>query len=252
MKILLTIEYDGTDFCGWQIQPDKRTVQGVLSDALSQVFKRPVTLIGSGRTDSGVHAFAQKAHFEIESLGSEFPIKRLPLAVNTKLPSDVCVKDATIVPDDFEAQFSAKKKTYVYSFYLSRLHRPMTDRYVAHVKFDENKFDLREAEKVLEAIKGTHDFAAFSSSGSTVKTTERTIYEARCSREPNGVFRLEITGNGFLYNMVRIIAGTFVEVGLSMRPFSDVLDALKTGNRLKCGKTMPPCGLTLQNVIYDE
>lgn len=250
MRVLLTIEYDGTDFCGWQIQPDKRTVQGELTEALGVVLGAPVVLHGSGRTDAGVHAKGQKAHFDLPADKSDFPLGKLPLAVNTKLPPDVSVLLAEEVNADFEAQYSAKKKTYCYSFYFSRIQRPLFDRFAVQIPYSEDKFDERKASCALQKLVGEHDFSAFSSTGSTVKTTVRTIYKTSLVRKENGVFDLTVTGNGFLYNMVRIIVGTIVEIGLSLRPLADVDDALATGNRLKCGKTFPPQGLTLVEVKY--
>ena len=251
MRILITIEYDGTDFCGWQIQPDKRTVQGEVTSVLENLFGQPISLHGSGRTDSGVHALSQKAHFDLER-PSAVPVEKIPYAANTKLPADVCVKKAELVEDDFEAQYSAKKKTYRYSFYFSGINRPLSDRFATQIPYSEDRFDINFARKALEKLVGTHDFVAFSSTGSTVKTTERTIYDATLVRNENGIYDLTVTGNGFLYNMVRIIAGTIAEIGLSQRPLSDVDDALLTGDRLKCGKTFPPRGLTLINVEYED
>jgi tRNA pseudouridine38-40 synthase len=249
MRILLTIEYDGTDFSGWQIQPEKRTVQGVLSDALEQVLGYPVSLHGSGRTDAGVHAKDQKAHFDLKG---EFPYERLPLAINTKLPRDVSVKKAELVPDTFEAQFSAKRKTYVYDFYVSRVHIPLIDRYSTHVPFPTEKFNEENARAALEKTIGTHDFAPFSSTGSKVKDTVRTIYSAKLEKLTENRYRIVVCGNGFLYNMVRIIAGTVIEVGLSFRSPSCVNDAFVTQKRTCCGPTFAPQGLTLFSVEYEE
>lgn len=248
MRVMITVEYDGTDFCGWQIQPSKRSVQGVLQDALSSVLTEQITLRGSGRTDAGVHALGQTAHFDVTK---DFPVEKLALAVNTRLPRDVSVKNAAVVSDEFEAQYSAKKKTYRYDFYLSRVSRPLSDRYASHVPYDKEKFDISKAEEVLALIRGTHDFAAFSNTGRPVTSSVRTIYSASIAPCGDGAFSITVTGNGFLYNMVRIIAGTVVEIGLNTRPLSDVKKALETGNRVFCGKTFPPQGLTLVSVDYD-
>ena len=252
MRVLLTIEYDGTDFFGWQIQPNKRTVQGVLTDAISSLLGQKVTLHGSGRTDAGVHALGQKAHFDWEDPAGTFSLEKLPLAINTKLPPDVCVKEAVAVSETFEAQYSAKKKTYRYSFYLSRINRPMLDRYATQVAYSEEKFDAEKAREGLKYLIGEHDFLAFSSTGRPVKSSVRTIYAATLERAENGVWSLTVTGNGFLYNMVRIIAGTIVEVGLGIRPAEYICDALTTGGRTWCGKTFPARGLTLLSVEYTD
>ena len=249
MRILLTIEYDGTDFSGWQIQPEKRTVQGLLEEALEQVLGYRVSLHGSGRTDAGVHALRQKAHFDLQK---DFPYERLPLALNTKLPRDVSVKKAELVPDTLEAQFSAKRKTYVYDFYVSRVHIPLIDRYSTHVPFPTEKFDEKKAADVLSQLVGTHDFAAFSSTGSPVKDTVRTIYDAKLTKLTENRYQITVCGNGFLYNMVRIIAGTAIEVGLGLRPVSCVKDAFRTNKRTCLGPTYQPQGLTLESVEYED
>ena len=248
MRVMITVEYDGTDFCGWQIQPEKRSVQGVLQEALASVLGEPVVLHGSGRTDAGVHSVGQTAHFDISR---DFPLNKLALAVNTRLPRDVSVKTAVKADDDFEAQYSAKKKTYRYDFYLSRVSRPLSDRYAARVPYSAENFDVNKAKDALSFIEGTHDFAAFSNTGRPVKSSVRTIYSASITDRGNGAYSIILTGNGFLYNMVRVITGTVVEVALSARPVSDVKKALETGLRSFCGKTFPPQGLTLVSVDYD-
>ena len=246
MRILLTVEYDGKNFCGWQIQPEKRTVQGELCRALESVLHREITLYGSGRTDAGVHALEQKAHFDYDG---SFPIEKLPFAVNTALSPDVSVKSAEVVADGFDARFSAKKKTYRYDFYLSKIPRPLYDAYAARVPYAPERFDERKANSALNLLIGTHDFLAFSSTGRPVKDAVRTLYSLTLSKNGD-IYSLTVTGNGFLYNMVRIIVGTIVEVALSLRPLSDVTAALSSGDRTKCGKTFPPCGLTLISVDY--
>ena len=141
-RILLTVEYDGTDFFGWQIQPEKRTVQGELETALSSLLGEKITLKASGRTDAGVHALEQKAHFDTVS---EIPADKLCFAVNVRLPRDVSVRKAEVVPDDFEARFSAKKKTYEYRFYFDKITRPLIDRYAARVPYSKEKFDEKKS-----------------------------------------------------------------------------------------------------------
>ena len=247
MRVLITVEYDGKNFCGWQIQPGKRTVQGVLSDAFFSLFGKNTVIYGSGRTDSGVHALNQKAHFDYDG---QIPTDKIPLAVNTLLPGDVSVKNACPVPDGFDARFSAKKKTYRYDFYFSRVHRPLYDSRAARVPFNADKFDIGKANEVLSLLTGTHDFAAFSSTGRPVESSVRTLFDASISLSGD-IYSITVTGNGFLYNMVRIIAGTVIETALSLRPVSDVKKALESGNRIFCGKTFPPHGLTLISVDYD-
>lgn len=246
MRILITVEYNGKNFSGWQIQPSLRTVQGVLTDSLSSLLKQNIVLHGSGRTDAGVHALNQKAHFDYNG---NFPIERLPFAINTVLPDDVKVKKAETVADDFETQFHAKKKTYRYGFYLSRISRPLYDGFYAQLPYPEEKFDLNKARKALLSLVGTHDFTAFSNVGRPVKSAVRTIYSAELEKT-NELVSLTITGNGFLYNMVRIIAGTIAEIGLGFLPETSIEKALVSLNRNDVGKTFPPQGLTLIDVTF--
>lgn len=245
-RILLTIEYDGTNFSGWQIQPEKRTVQGELETVLTALFGEKITLKASGRTDAGVHALAQKAHFDADF---SIPTDKLCYAVNVRLPSDVAVRRAEEVPSDFEARFSAKEKTYKYTFYFDKITRPLIDRYAARVAYDENKFNVEKAKIALKKIVGTHDFSAFSSTGRPVSDATRTIYAASLEK-PDDAFSLTVTGNGFLYNMVRIIAGTIIEVGLGLIPETNVELALRSPDRALLGKTYPARGLCLTSVIY--
>ena len=246
MRVAINVTYDGTNYNGWQIQPDKNTIQGTLKDALSSLLKCPITVIGSGRTDAGVHAKGQVAHFDCEG---SFPIERLPLAVNTLLPNDIRVNSASVASDDFHAQHSTKKKTYAYSFYLSKIGNPLIDRYSAQVPYQENLFDIEKAKTALRHLVGTHDFRAFCSSGSTVTDFVRTIYSATIEKE-NERFTLKVCGNGFLYNMVRIIAGTIVDIGLGRREVGAIENAIQSGERTLLSKTYPACGLTLYGVEY--
>jgi tRNA pseudouridine38-40 synthase len=248
VKILLTVEYDGTDFSGWQIQPGRVTVQGALTDALSDLLKTKIVLRASGRTDAGVHALRQKANF---SYNGNFPVGKIALAVNTRLPENVRVLDARKVPDSFDAQFDAKKKTYVYRFYLSTIIRPLTDRYACRVPYDAEKFDFEAAENAVKDLVGTHDFIGFSSTGRPVGNSVRTIYDARLTQK-DGAAELTVTGSGFLYNMMRIIAGTVVKIGLRQLPPTAVKDVIESGDRTKGGTTFPARGLTLFSVEYDN
>lgn len=248
MRISITVEYNGKDFFGWQIQPGLRTVQGVLTEALSSLLRCSVILHGSGRTDAGVHALNQVAHFDYTG---NFPIERLPLAVNTTLPSDVKVKSASVVSDDFNAQFSAKRKTYVYRFYLSKIPRPLIDGFCTQIPYSEEKFNFSSAEKAVLSLIGKHNFLAFSSVGRPVLDAVREIYSASLKKS-DGIFTLSVTGNGFLYNMVRIIAGTIVEIGLGLLPESTVEQAFRSLDRKTLGATLPPHGLTLLTVEYSD
>lgn len=247
MRYLISIEYRGTRFRGWEKQPGLRTVRGTLEAALSLAFGAPISLRASGRTDAGAHAEAQKAHFDCSG---RIPPERLPQAANALLPDDVCIRDATRVADSFDARRDAKSKTYRYDFHFGRVPRPLTDEFAAWVRADESAFDPSRARAVLKKLVGTHDFSAFESTGRPVKSAVRTIYSASLS-EKSGLYSIFVTGNGFLYNMVRIAAGTAIEAGLGRCDVAAVDSALATGDRRLCARTYPAKGLTLSDVSFD-
>ena len=243
MRILLTISYDGTDFCGYQVQPNKRTVERELNSAIFKVTGENVKSIASGRTDSGVHAIGQKVHFDTNS---KIPPKNFKDALNSVLPSDVRVIKSQKVSDDFNARYSAKEKTYVYSLYTGEVESPLKSRYKTFIKGSLDIAKMKEAVKVME---GTHDFKCFLASGSSVKDTVRTIYSIKITKRGSDI-DIKVSGNGFLYNMVRIIVGTLVGVSYGKITTQDIKTALLTGERKKVGKTMPPQGLCLYSVSY--
>lgn len=246
MRILLTIEYFGKNYAGWQRQKNATSVQQVLEEKLSLILQSPIVLSASGRTDSGVHALGQKAHFDYEG---NFPVGKMAFAVNTTLPEDIRVLSAIKVSDDFHAQYSAKRKTYVYKMYVSRTLHPLKNYHFARIPYDKVDFD--KMERACEDLIGTHDFSGFSSTGSGIKTTVRTIYSATLRKDGEDI-TLEITGNGFLYNMVRIIAGTLAYIGAGLLPEDSVKIVLDTKNRKLAGKTFPPQGLYLKEVFYED
>lgn len=243
MRILLTICYDGTDFCGYQKQPNKRTVEEVLNNAIYSLTGEKVKSVASGRTDSGVHAIAQKVHFDTNST---IPPQNFAFALNSILPADVKVVSSKKVGDDFNARYSAKKKTYKYSCYVADFENPLYNRYKTLI----NKTpDINLMKKCANIITGVHDFKCFLASGSSVKNTVRQIYSIKITKKSN-VIDFEVCGNGFLYNMVRIIVGTLISVGYNKITLDSVKDALNNGNRLLVGKTMPSKGLVLKSVSY--
>lgn len=245
MRILLTIEYNGKNYAGWQRQKNALSVQEVLEDKLAVLLRRKIVLSASGRTDGGVHALGQKAHFDYDG---DVPVKKIAYAINTLLPDDVRVLSAEKVADDFHAQYSAKKKTYVYKMYVSRTLHPLKNDFYARIPYENVDFDkMRSA---CEDLVGTHDFVGFSSTGSGIKTTVRTIFSASLTRDGEDIV-LEITGNGFLYNMVRIIAGTLAYIGVGLLPENAVKNVFATGDRKLAGKTYPAQGLCLKEVIYE-
>ncbi len=243
MRIKLTVSYDGTDFCGWQVQPNGVTVQRTLADAIFELTGEKVVLTGSGRTDAGVHAEGQVAHFDTQSF---IPPEKFYLALNALLPSSVKVINSERVADDFDACRTAKKKTYEYSFYKSEVELPLKERFATRIS---KTVDVEKMRAVATAFVGTHDFKAFCASGSAVKTTTRTIYNIDIT-EAGADVKISVCGNGFLYNMVRILAGTLLSAGEGKLDKATAEKMLTVGDRTLGGKTCPAKGLTLKSVEY--
>lgn len=245
-NILMTIEYDGTNYCGWQIQKNGPSIQGVLTETISSLLGENIIIHGSGRTDSGVHALGQKANF---IYSGKFPQTKLLNAINTYLPDDIKIVDLEETNEDFHAQYSAKEKTYYYHFYVSRIKHPLIDRYSVNVPYSIGDFDYDLAKQSLNCLLGTIDLKPFSSTGSNIKNTIRTIFDIDLEKN-NENFTLKITANGFLYNTVRIIVGTLVKIGLHQLPPDTFNMMLQTKRRNLGGVTYPPRGLFLVDVKY--
>ncbi len=243
MRIKLIISYDGTNFWGWQKQKNGVSIQETLEKAIETACGEKVVATASGRTDAGVHAEAQVVHFDTNST---VPADKFYKAINPFLPSDIKVLSSCFVDDSFNARKSAKKKTYCYKFYFSEVDLPLKDRYA--VRLSEEP-DFEKIQKTCSLFVGEHDFKAFSSTGSSVKTTVRTVHSVDVERQ-NGGFSISITGNGFLYNMVRIVSGVLLDVGYGKIDKEDILLAFETGKREILGKTLPAKGLTLVEVKY--
>jgi len=242
-KILLLVEYDGTAYAGWQRQTNGLAVQQVLEEALSSACGHPVKATGASRTDAGVHARAQAVHFET---GCSIPPDKFPFVLNTLLPPDIRVHQGREVPPAFHARFLSCGKTYTYRINNSRHGTALGHRFWAHMPVPLSPEPMREAAADLP---GCHDFAAFQAAGGTAKTTLRTLDSASLSfRGPEIVFT--VSGNAFLYNMVRIIVGTLVEIGLNRRAPDAFRKAFASLNRLDLGYTAPACGLELTEVRY--
>lgn len=249
MRYALLIAYDGTDYGGWQIQKNAVTVQEKLTKALSETLGFNVTVTASGRTDSGVHAAAQVCHFDAET---SIPAERMADAVNFRLPEDISVLKSVVAPDGFDATASAKRKTYCYRVYLSPRRSPLKDRYSVQIKYP---IDLEKLKKAGRFFEGEHDFKAYCAAGSQVKTTVRRIYSVEVkTAETRGSRDVEIyvTGNGFLYNMVRTLAGTMLYYAAGRIGEDDIARSLAGCDRNSVGKTMPANGLTLENVDYGK
>ena len=244
-NIKLIIEYDGKDFNGWQKQPTKLNIQGTIEEAIKQITGEEVELLASGRTDSGVHALGQVANFKTNS---NIPIEKLPIAINSKLKKSILIKSAEEVDEKFHSRLTCKKKTYRYVINNSKYGTAIYRNLETHIPMKLN------VEKMMEAIKyfeGEHDFKAFKASGTSSKSSVRTIYKAEVIEKENEKIWIELTGNGFLYNMVRIISGTLVDVGLGKIEPKDICKIIESKNREKAGKTLPPQGLYLVRVDYD-
>ena len=242
-RVLLKIQYDGREFYGWQKQEGRRTIQAELEDALEKLTGEPVEVFGSGRTDRGVHALDQAVHFDLKK---EIPIKKLPEAINNLLPNDISVTKAKIVKDDFHARFDIKAKTYVYQVYNAKQKSAILANQSAFVNYDLDLIKMNEVARILE---GKHNFKGFCCANSSVKDYNRQIYKIDISKK--GKFlTFSVKGNGFLYNMVRIIVGTLIDVGRGLLSKEQVIKALESGNRCYAGKTMPPEGLFLAKTEY--
>ena len=243
MKVKLVVSYDGTNYCGWQVQPNCISVQQVLEDALFEITGERTRITGSGRTDAGVHALGQVAHFITHS---NVPAERFSRAFNIKLPDDIKVLSSEKVDDHFHAVASAKKKTYRYSVYVSQCILPLRDRYAVQIK---KQPDLLKMQDCVSVLLGEHDFKSMSASGGGAKTTVRTIYDLKIEQKGESIDFL-VTGNGFLYNMVRIMVGTLLAVGTNKIDKKDVQEMLISGEKKTGVKTLSPKGLTLIKVEY--
>ena len=244
-KILLTIQYNGSAFSGWQKQKNALSVQQVLEEKISSLLKEPINLHASGRTDAGVHAFCQTAHFETNSV---FDIAKLPKAINSGLNPNVSVLLAKEVPINFHARFCVKKKTYLYRTYASDIKLPLLENGFARI----NKNVLINLDAVKTAAShliGTHNFKAFCASGATVTSFERTIFDIKIKKNKN-IIDFYFTGNGFLYNMVRILTGTLIAVGEGKIKPEEIPLIIKRQERKYAGKTMPANALYLYKVKY--
>ncbi len=250
-NILLTLSYDGTDFCGWQRQ-DKadrgtavRTVQGEIESALEKVHKQPVTLYGSGRTDSGVHASAQAANFF--SPIASIPVEKYVYALNSFLPQDIRINDARQVDEDFNARFSATSRTYRYFIYCGKSPLATETRYVWQIHHQPN---LRLLNEMASCLRGEIDCATFAAAGDASKSTCRYLENAVFYPDGDKIV-FEITANAFLWKMVRSLTGTLIFFEKEGRSAEDFRRALESRDRKSTGPTAPPTGLFLWNVAFD-
>ena len=243
MNIRLTLQYDGTGYHGWQIQTNGVTVEGELRKALEKITHERVKITGCGRTDAGVHAMNYVCNFHTDS---RMPAERYPYALNTVLPEDIVCIGACEADEDFCSNRSAAGKRYIYRIWNSEFPDAFRGKYSWNYKYPLDISKMREA---AEAFLGEHDFIGFASSGFSVKTTVRTIYSLDVYKD-GSMITIDVYGNGFLYNMVRIIAGTLVYVGSGKIAAEDMPQIIESKDRKRAGITAPARGLCLKEVYY--
>ena len=245
-NIKLVIEYDGKDFNGWQKQPTKLNIQGEIEKAIKQITGEDVDLTASGRTDAGVHALGQVANFKTNS---NIPIEKIPIALNSNLKKSIVIQSAEEVEERFHSRLNCKRKTYRYIINNSKYGTAIYRNLETHIPM---KLDIQKMQQAVKYFEGEHDFKAFKASGTSSKSSVRTIYKAEVRDAGNERIYIELTGNGFLYNMVRIIAGTLVEVGMGKIEPQEIKTIIESQKRENAGKTLPPQGLYLVNVEYEK
>lgn len=243
MKNLLTIAYNGTNFCGWQKQENAPTIQQEVEVALKNLFNYNIEIRGASRTDAGVHAIGQRAVF---FHSHKIPMSNLPLALNNFLPPEIRILKCEEVDENFHPQYDAKNKTYKYRIYNKKIMNPLEHNLAWHVN---QYIDVKKMRQAAKFLIGTHDFSAFCATGSTTKTRVRCVNFINIERIGD-IIEIHVNGDGFLYNMVRIIAGTLAYVGYDKFTKEDVYEALKNKDRQRAGITAPPSGLTLVEINY--
>ena len=243
MRVKMIVAYDGTNYCGWQIQPNGITIEQVLNEHLSRLLKEDIKVTGASRTDAGVHSLGNVCMFDTNT---RMPAEKISYALNQKLPEDIVVVDSCEVSDDFHPRFSKSRKTYEYRILNARFRNPTRrlDTYFYHYPLDTDK--MSEAAKYLI---GEHDFASFCSANSQAQTTVRTIYDCTVSKAGD-IITIRVTGNGFLYNMVRIIVGTLIYVNEGRLKPEDIDRIIASRDRNLAGITAKPYGLYLNKVFY--
>ena len=243
MRILLQIAYDGTNYSGFQSQTNAVAIQDVLEDALSDLFGKKIRTAGASRTDTGVHARSNYAAFDVDT---RIAPSKIAFALNARLPEDIRIMRSVEVSKDFHPRFSPCEKTYCYRIYNARFPDPLLRLYTLHYYYDLDAEKMNEAASYLV---GPHDFASFCSAGYTGRSTVRTLYSSVVERDGD-LITYTVTGDGFLYNMIRIIAGTLIRIGGSDLPAEEMLRVLEARDRAQAGDTALAKGLTLENIAY--
>lgn len=241
----MVVAYDGTNYCGWQVQPNGITIEEVLNRSLSNLLGEKIEVMGASRTDSGVHSLGNVAVFDTNT---RMPADKIAFALNQRLPEDIVVQGSCEVPSDWHPRYQESTKTYEYRI-LNRTFRMPTRRLDTY--FYHYPLDVEQMSEAASYMVGTHDFASFCAANAQVKSTVRTIYSCTAQKE-NDIITIRVTGNGFLYNMVRIIAGTLIEVGAGKRRPEEIKDILAAENRDAAGPTAPAQGLTMMGIEYKQ
>ena len=243
-RIKLTVAYDGTNYHGWQVQPNAVTIEGKLNEAISELTKETIQVIGASRTDAGVHALGNVAVFDTES---RIPGGKFSYALNQRLPDDIVIQQSQEVDKDFHPRYCTCEKTYEYVILNRKFPLP---EYRNTAFFYYGDLDIKAMQEATKAFLGEHDFAGFCSAGAQVKTTVRTIYELTVEKKDNDMICIRGRGNGFLYNMVRIIAGTLLEVGKGNIEAKSLENRIAAADRSQAGPTAPARGLKLIRIQY--
>ena len=254
MKILLKIAYDGTDYCGYQVQPNGVTVQQRLNEAAESLFGYPCDIVGCSRTDSGVHAnefCATVSKKNAVGFQTAIPIEKIPLAFSAHLPQDICVYDALWVSNGFHARYDVAEKEYLYRIYNRSVRSPFEEGRACHIPKRFSEADLERMRRAAAHFVGTHDFSAYMAQGSKVIDCVRTVTLAELTQSGD-VLQFRVCADGFLYNMVRILTGTLVAVGEGKLEPDEIPNVTESRERSRAGITMPPQGLYLNRVIYPE
>ena len=244
-NIALRLRYDGSRYHGWQVQKNEISVCQTMQEAMEKVCGHPVKLTGCGRTDAGVHALRYCANFKSDC---RIPMDKLPLAINSRLPGDIAVEAAVEAPEDFNAIGSCKKKEYIYKILNSNIRDPFLEKQVC---FYPQSLDMELMKAAGKAFEGTHDFRAVRSVGTETKTTVRTVHWCKAEKEGD-LITISICANGFLYNMCRAMVGTMVYASYGKLQPEEIPMLLEKGDRRLTGPTMPPQGLYMNRIWYDE
>lgn len=243
MRVKLVVAYEGTNYCGWQIQPNGITIEQVLNETLSSLLGEEITVTGASRTDAGVHSLGNVAVFETHT---KMPAEKISFALNQRLPEDIVVQESCQAPEDFHPRFSKSRKTYEYRILNCRFRQPLERRTSYFYHYPLNVSAMQKAAAYLV---GEHDFTSFASVHAQTNTYVRTIYALDVVREGD-MIRIRVQGNGFLYNMVRIIAGTLIQVGAGIKKPEDMESILAGKDRELAGPTAPAHGLTMIGLEY--